>query len=47
MAKSLFERKVSKMANTRLTTTHNNKTGKTSHARSYKNPQTGKSSRSK
>ena len=30
MSKNLFERRVTKMGNTRLTTTHNNKTGKTS-----------------
>ena len=46
-SKNLFERKVTKMGNSRITTTHNNKTGKTKHARSYKNPITGRSTRSK
>jgi len=47
MSKNLFERRVTKMGNTRLTTTLNNKTGKTSFARSYKNPTAGSSKRKK
>ena len=47
MAKSggMFRRRVTKMGNTRLTTTINRNTGKVSHSRSQYNPITGKSTR--
>jgi len=45
---SLFERSTRKWAGgVKTTTTINKKTGKVSHARSVKNPITGKSRRSK
>jgi hypothetical protein len=45
---SLFERTVRKWSNgMKTTTTRNKKTGKVSHARSVKNPITGKSRRYK
>jgi hypothetical protein len=45
---SLFGRKVTKWSNgMRTTSTYNKSTGKVSHARSVKNPITGKSRRSK